>query len=87
MSTEDTKQILTLTKEIKIDVKNCQERLYEIEKLDAVQNAELKEHTRRSAANEKRLDTIENRQFSEKLFTGAMITAVIGIMEFIRRII
>lgn len=82
MKNEDTKLILQIVKDTQNTVKSCEERLYEIEKLDAVQNAELKEHTRRSAANEKRIETIEKRQWSEKLFTGTVIAAVLAVMKF-----
>lgn len=82
-----TKLLLDTVKEIHTDVKDCQTRLHAIEILDAVQNTELKEHTRRSLANEKRLEKIEERQFREKLVVGAVIAAAVAIIEYLQKVI
>lgn len=81
---EETKLILEISKEIQADVKNCQKRLYSIEQMDAVQNSQLEEHMRRSVANEKRLEKIEDRQFKEKMVVGVVITSVVAIIEFLK---
>lgn len=59
--------------EIRADIKDIQRSVHTIEVLDAKQNAELTEHTRRSTANEKRLEKLENFKW---YFTGLSIIIV-----------
>lgn len=83
MDDTSTKLIITRLEEVHTDVKECREKLNEIEKLDAVQNQQLAEHMRRTEASEKRLDKVE--EF--KWYFAGISAIILGIAEFLRRLI
>lgn len=83
MDDTSTKIILNRLSEVHTDVRECRDKLGEIEKLDAVQNQQLAEHMRRTKAAEKRLDRVE--EF--KWYFAGISAIIVGIAEFLRRLI
>lgn len=70
----DEKQLI---QEIREDIRDIKQSVQKIELLDAVQNAQLIEHMRRTEANEKRLQLLEDFKW---FFGGltAIITAIVS---------
>ena len=81
MDDTSVKLIINRLEMVHEDVKECKTKLNDVEKLDAVQNAQLAEHMRRTAAAEKRIDKIE--QF--KWYFAGISAIMVGIAEFLRR--
>lgn len=69
--------------EIRQDVKMIVEKVHKIDKETVVNTAILKEHQRRSKANEERIKALE--QF--KWYFAGLATIVAAVSELVRRVI
>lgn len=79
--------ILDILKETREDVRDIKQKTEEIEKLDAIQNEQLREHMRRTEASEKRIDRLEDRELKSKLYSGGLVALIVAIAEILRRTI
>jgi len=74
-------------KEIGKDIKTISEKVQSIEIETKINSKSLTEHMRRTAANEKRIEKVEDRMFKGTLLQGGAVAALIAISELLRRLL
>lgn len=79
---EDIKEKL---QEIGQDVKILHCKIHGLDKIAARNQIILEEHIRRTEASEARIEKIEDRMVTEKIFHGTFVALVIAIAEILRR--